>query len=93
MEVREDQQTIRKQVIWNYAEGWSSDAFGKFMGALLEESDRTRPSFADRGRHIQFTSSELHRLLAIEDSAGISPITYLYGFRPFRALWRTRGPD
>ena len=36
MESREDQQIIRKQVIWHYAEGWSSDTFGKLMGSLLE---------------------------------------------------------
>ena len=47
VELREDQPTIRKQVIWTYAEGWSADAFGKFMGALLEEGDRTRPSSTD----------------------------------------------
>ena len=56
------------------------------MGALLEESDRTRPGSADNGRHIQFPSSELHRLLAVDDYAGTGPITYLYGFRPYRAL-------
>ena len=86
MESRADQPTIMKQVVWTYAEGWSADAFGKFMGALLEEGDRTRPGSADNGRHIQFPSSELHRLLAIDDSAGTGPITYLYGFRPHRAL-------
>jgi len=86
MEPRGDSRIIRRQVIFTYAEGWSSDSFGRLIGALLATPDSTRRLSDDPGPHFHFRLSELHRLAANDDGEGGNPIAIIYGFRPHRQI-------
>ena len=85
-EPRGESRIIRRQIIYTYAEGWSSDAFGRMLGSLLATPDSTRDPTDDPGPYLHFRRSELHRLAANDDSEGGNPIAIIYGFRPHRPI-------